>query len=87
MPGYEGPDRSGRPTDVEKMRTLLLLCDWLENNAADGLYRLEELGKQMITISECKVVYSMKQMKNLLMERYGENICISEVCRCKCAVL
>ena len=65
------------------MRAFWLLCDWLENNVADGLYSLEELWKQMITISECEVVYSVRQMKNLLLERYGENICISEVCRRK----
>src|SRR6218665_3143053 len=59
------------------------LCSWLEVSD-DELYTLDELQKKMGTLSNNpESVYSCKQLKRKLEDKYGDHIFFSEINGCK----
>jgi len=52
------------------------MCDWLEV-ADEELYTLDELQERMITIGHSDEVYSLKQLKRKLVEKYDDHIFFS----------
>jgi hypothetical protein len=72
-------DIAGRPTDKEKRKTFEELCSWLEDGSDGELHSLDELRRHMTEKSGNEDwVYGTKQLKNLLFERYGDNVFFAE---------
>ena len=66
----------GRPINCEAHAAFLKLCEMLECEGENELYTLSQLHSMMISlcgISEEKA-YSMKRLRGLLVERYGDTI-------------
>jgi hypothetical protein len=65
---------SGRPVDQQMSVRFEEMCDWLEA-AEDQVYTLNELQEKLINISDCgDNVYSVKQLKRKLEEKYCVHI-------------
>jgi len=69
----------GRPVEPHMSKLFDQMCDWLEV-ADEELYRptLDELQERMITIGHSDEVYSLKQLKRKLVEKYDDNIFFSQ---------
>src|SRR6218665_703981 len=71
--------RFGRPVDPEMSLAFEKLCSWLEVSD-DELYTLDELQNKMGTLSNSpESVYSCKQLKRKLEDKYGDHIFFSEI--------
>ena len=70
---------AGRPPDPHMSKLFDQLCDRIEA-ADDELYTLTEMRDLMKRIGECDEVYSEKQIKQKLIEKYEDHIFFSEVC-------
>src|SRR6218665_1253048 len=71
--------RFGRPVDPEMSLAFEKLCSWLEVSD-DELYTLDELQNKMGTLSNSpESVYSCKQLKRKLENKYGDHIFFSEI--------
>jgi hypothetical protein len=74
------PLPAGRPTDATMMNAFEDLCEWLESSSDVELYSLAELQQRMIDKGgNDSVVYSLKQLKRKLVERYEDHIFFAEV--------
>lgn len=70
----------GRPVSVGKFETFEDLCSWMEV-CDDELHTLDELKDKMDDLAggDEGLVYSKKQLKSKLEEKYGNHICFAEV--------
>ncbi len=69
----------GRAPNIQMQRAFEALCVWLESGGGTELYTLSELHTKMDELSVGSELYSIKRLKQVLEERYGECICLSEV--------
>ena len=67
----------GRPIPEITKKAFDDLCDWLEREGE--LHTLIELEDKLKELSQSNDVYSTKTIQRKLIEKYGANICISEV--------
>ena len=70
---------SGRPVDPHMSMAFNKLCEWLEV-ADEELYTLDELQDRMREMGGSDVVYSTKQLKRKLKDKYKEHIFFAEIC-------
>ena len=69
----------GRPEDITMLTAFNSLRDWIEMEAYAGLYSLGEPHDKMQEISGTDNTYTSKQLKQKLLDRYGDHIYFSEV--------
>ena len=70
----------GRSEDPQRSLRFEQMCDWLDS-AEDELFTLSELQEKMRNLSDDgEDVYSTKQIKRKLEDKYGDHIFFSEVC-------
>jgi len=67
-------EKKGRPIDNEKIHAYDKVFNWLENDSDCDMYTLNELHEKMKTFSENCKVYTIKRVKQRLMETYTNNI-------------
>ena len=76
------PKISGRHSDEEKTKWFELLCDWLDSADSAEMCTLKDLHNKMAEISGKSEIYSMKRMKQKLLEHYDDSTFFAEVGGC-----
>ena len=71
--------KGGRKPDVEMLEYFEMLCLWLENEAEEELYTLEELRLKMFEFSKGNDVYSVKWLKQKLCDKYKDTLYFADV--------
>ena len=75
-----GETDSGRPLRTAAMKAFDDMCFNLETSCEENLFTLNDLHDQMKSLAgDVTDFYSIKHTKNLLKERYGDNIFFAEV--------
>lgn len=69
----------GRPEDQMMLQWFKMLCQWLESEADAESYTLTELHNKMKEISDNSEVYTVKRLKQKLLDHYKEFIFFAEV--------
>ena len=72
-------EKKGRPVHMEMMDAYEKVCCWLENESDCDLYTLKELQEKMTTLSNNGEVYTIKTLKQKLLERYRDNIYFAQL--------
>ena len=70
----ESTKKKGRPIDSEMSSGFEKLCTWLEERADCELYTLKELQAKMQKLNNSDAVYTVKRLKQRLMEHYKDDI-------------
>ena len=76
------PTIPGRHSDEVKTKWFELLCDWLNSTAGAEMCSLKDLHNKMAEISGRSEIYSMKRIKQKLLEHYDDSIFFAEVGGC-----
>ncbi|KAG1655293.1 hypothetical protein GQR58_024613 [Nymphon striatum] len=69
----------GRPVDEEMPQWFQMLCIWLDVEAGAEFYTLQELHTKMSEIANGEDMYSVKRLKQKLLERYQDYIYFAEI--------
>ena len=75
----ESTKKKGRPIDSEMSSGFEKLCTWLEERADCELYTLKELQAKMEELNNVDAVYTVKRLKQRLMEHYKDDIYFAEL--------
>ena len=68
-----------RPLDMTNQASFLTLCEWLETQTDRYLYSVTELRDQLLKFGYSEdAVYSVKYLKTLLQEHYGDHVLFAE---------
>ena len=78
----ESIKKKGRPIDSEMSSGFEKLCTWLEERADCELYTLKELQAKMQELNNSGAVYTVKRLKQRLMEHYKDYIYFAELSGC-----
>ena len=75
----ESTKKKGRPIDSEMSSGFEKLCTWLEERANCELYTLKELQAKMHELNSSDAVYTVKRLKQRVMEHYKDYIYFAEL--------